>query len=217
MSKKLNLRNERLVNDIAEGKLTYSEIGEIYGVTKQRVQQFASKNNIFRWKESRETKRKLKEDIKTDIINGLTYEEINEKYSYKTLALSTVIGMKLKSTLLEKRNKEIVNLYKQMTAKEALNIPISALDNPYRIHDQNMVYKISAQMGYKKYSAVGDRSKGGCFEKKEVIRLIRKLRNKGMSFRKISDRLNEKGIKTIQGKEYTSANLQRVYHATLKK
>ena len=28
---------------------------------------------------------------------------------------------------------------------------------------------------------------------------------------------DDNDIKTIQGKEYTSANLQRVYHATLKK
>ena len=103
MSKKLNLRNDRLVKDIIGGELSYREIGEIYGVTKQRVYQFAKQNNISRWKNNREIRRKLKENIQTDIINGLTYVEINKKYSYKNMSLSAATGLKLKTTLLEKK------------------------------------------------------------------------------------------------------------------
>jgi Trp operon repressor len=211
MSKKLNLRNDRLVKDIIEGELSYREIGEIYGVTKQRVFQFAKENNISRWKNNREVKLKLKNDIQIDIIKGLSYEEITSKYSYKNTPLTSVINMSLHRVFLGKRNKEILNLYKTMTAKEAINIPVSALSTPYKIKSVNDVYKIASQQGYKKYSNVGDRYKGGCFEDKKVTNLIKRLRNKGLKYREIKEELNKKGIKTITGKSYSTPNIRRVY------
>jgi predicted transcriptional regulator len=217
MSKKINLRKKRILKDIEEGKLSYKEIGGIYGLTKQRIQQYAKENNIYRWKESKSTKKQLMEDVKQSIIEGLSYQEIVNKHSYKKRPITYVLDFNLRELYKQKRDKEILNLYKTMSAKEILNIPVSALDTPYRVKRINTVYSIVGKQGYRKYSKVGHRYKGGCFEYKKVINIIKKLRGEGVSYRLISERLNKKGIKTIQGKEYTTHNVQRIYSVTNKK
>ena len=217
MSKKINLKKKRILRDIEEGKLSYKEIGVIYGLTKQRIQQYAKENNIYRWKESKSAKKKLMEDVRQSVIDGLSYEEIVDKYSYKNHPISYVLDFNLRKIYKEKRDKEILNLYKSMSAKEILNIPVSALDTPYRIKKVGTVYSIVVKQGFRKYSKVGDRYKGGCFEYKKVINIIKKLRGEGVSYRLISEKLNKKGIKTIQGKEYTTHNVQRIYSVTNKK
>ena len=47
MSKEKKERNVKIVKDI-QGGLTYSEIGEKYNITIQRVSQFAKQNNVKR-------------------------------------------------------------------------------------------------------------------------------------------------------------------------
>lgn len=217
MPRKTNLKSKRIIKDIQEGKLTYKEIGEIYGLTKQRIQQYAKDNNIYRWKESKITKKEMVEDIRQSVIDGLSYEEIVDKYSYKNQPISYVLDFSLRNMYKERRDKEILNLYKSMSAKEIINIPVSALGTPYRIKKVGTVYSIVVKQGFRKYSKVGDRYKGGCFEYKKVINIIKKLRGQGLSYRLISEELNKKGIKTIQGREYTTPNVQRIYYVTNKK
>lgn len=216
MCKEKKERNVKIVKDIQEGRLTYKEIGKKYNLTKQRVYQFAQDNNISRWEKSREDIKKTKEEIQNDIINGLTYKEICDKYSYVKTSLSTLVGINLQSLFLEKRNKEIINLYKEMTAKDTIIIPVNVLDDPYRITKINTVYGISSKRGYKKYPMIGDRCKGGVFEPKKVINLIKKLRSKNYSYRKIALELNKKGWKTPTGKLYSTMNVFNKHKGILK-
>jgi len=207
MCKEKKERNVKIVKDIQGGRLTYSEIGEKYTITRQRVYQFARDNNISRWEESRKTIKNIKEGIKGDIIKGVPYKTICEKYSYKKYGKSAISDMKLFTHFIEKRNKEIINLYKEMSARLTINIPVTILDNPYRINTIGAVYDISSKRGYKKYPMIGDRCKGGVFEPKKVINLIKKLRSKNYSYRKIALELNKKGWKTPTGKLYSKMNV----------
>ena len=209
-------RNEKLIEDIRKGKLSYKEIGKKYNITKQRISQFARDNNISRWEESRKTIKNIKEDIKEDIIKGVPYKTICEKYRYKKYSKSVLSDMKLFTYFIEKRNKEIINLYKEMTAKDTITIPVNVLDDPYRITRLGTVYDISSKSGYKKYPMIGDRCKGGVFEPKKVINLIKKLRSKNYGYRKIALELNKKGWKTPTGKLYSPMNVSNKHKGILK-
>tara|TARA_R110000824_G_scaffold113599_6_gene263374 strand:- start:1098 stop:1925 length:828 start_codon:yes stop_codon:yes gene_type:complete len=201
-----NSRNEKLIAAIRKGELTYKEIGKKYNITKQRVSQFAKTDKVSRWEESREKISSLIVDVKEDIEKGLTYKGICEKYGDNYYLKQTVKGG-LHTHLRKKRDKEIVSQYKQTTAKSIISDISPLLDSPQRIVTTHQIYNISVKNGYKKYPKIGNRSKGSFFESDRVIKLIKELKNKNYSYRKIADSLNEKGWKSPMGKTYSSANV----------
>ena len=199
-------RNEKLITDIRQGELTYKEIGKKYNITKQQVYQFAKIDKISRWEESRKKISTLVVEVKEDLKKGLTYKEICDKYG-DNYYLKHVVEGGIYTHLREKRNKEIVTQYKQTTAKSIISDLSPLLDSPQRIVTTNQIYKISVRNGYKKYPKIGNRSKGGLFESSRVIKLIKELKNKNYTYRRIAEVLNEKGWKSPMGKTYSSANV----------
>ena len=195
-------RNEKLITDIRKGELTYKEIGKKYNITKQRVYQFAKKDKISRWGESREKKKDLICDVNNDLQQGLTYKEICNKYNDNYYLTQTVTGG-LHTHIREKRNKEIVTKYKHTTAQSIISDISPILDTPHRIVTTNQIYRISTQNGYKKYPKIGDRSKGGCFESTLVMEMIKNMVEENKSYREISEILNKKNVKSINGKSFS--------------
>ena len=76
------------------------------------------------------------------------------------------------------------------------------------------VYNISTKQGFKKYPKIGDRSKGGTFEDKKILRYIQDKRdNKGWTYKKIADKLNILGYRTLTGKIFDVPNVLYKYNA----
>ena len=205
---KQSQRKARILAHIKDDKLTYTNIGKRFGISKARVQQIAKENGVGRWKLSRSKNAKIVDSIITDFGNGLSYVELKNKYGN----IYYNVPFNIYSYFLEKRNAEIISQYKEKTAKRVLSSTEQKLDDPNRINGVNSVYLISGKEGYKKYPNVGDRNKGGSSEDKTIIRyIIRKRDNDGWSFKQISDKLNKLGKKTICGFKFTIANTYSKY------
>ena len=208
-------RNENLIEDIRKGKLSYKEIGKKYNITKQRVYQFAKNEKISRWEKIREKRKKLIINVKDDLGKGLTYQQLCERYGDEYYFHYVMDGGTY-THILEKRNQEILTKYKHTNAKSIITDSSPILDTPQRIGTTNHIYHIVSKKGYKKYPQIGNRSKGGLFESDRVIKLIKKLKNKNYSYRRIAEALNEKGWKSPMGKIYSGSNVQNKHKLIIK-
>lgn len=207
-------RNEEL-KELLDIGMTYEEAAEKMGITKQRVYQIAKKNGIRRWEETRQEHETWINVIKADIEVGLTYYELIDKHSItpKEMARLRYYGLgNIFTDFLKERNQKVVKEYKNRIAKDIVAKHSPSLDNPLPISNINQVYRISSNLGYRKYPNIGNRSAGGVFEDQDVIMIIKVKREVDeLSFQKIADLLNEKGYTTPMGKPYQSANVRAKY------
>lgn len=207
-------RNDKIINLIRQG-LTYDEVGEQMGITKQRVCQIAKYNNISRWDESREFKVNLISRIKEDIDNQLPYTDIVEKHNLriKGYLLRDTELSGLYTDMLIKRNEAIKKKYEVRTAEEIINDNDYNITNPTKPTSINCVYRIASSLGFKKYPMIGDRSKGNTFEDRTILKYIRDRRDKdGWTFKKIACELNKLNYRTVTGKLFTTSNVNYKYH-----
>jgi hypothetical protein len=76
------------------------------------------------------------------------------------------------------------------------------------------IYRINTKNNIRRYPQIINRHKGGLFESKEVIKLIKNKKDKkNWTFKQIAEELNKLGYKTITGKEYTEPNTYQKYLA----
>jgi transcriptional regulator with XRE-family HTH domain/transposase-like protein len=209
-------RNARILKLVEDDDLTYKEIGELFGVTRQAVAGIILRSGYSRWDSRRKKFKAIAKNINNDIKLGLTYKEINEKYTYSTLANLTARNLlpSLFSDLLEKRNRLITKKYKGEIAKSIVQSEDYDLNNPNGINTLSGVYSISSKNGFKKYPKIGRRCDGGTFEDKKILRYIQNKRDKhGWTFKKIAEKLTRLGYKTLTGKEFDMPNVVYKYNA----
>lgn len=207
-------RNTKIIEAIKEGK-TYVEIGRTYNVTKQRISQFAKRENYSSWVVTREKYDKLLILVKADVDSGMEFEELKTKHKFTPYIISELQkrGLeKLTERYRNVRNSVIIEEYKNKIAKDVVISGSTGLDSPMRIGTIDSIYSISSKNGYKKYPKVGNRNSGGLFEDPKVINLIKKKRDvEELSFREISEILNKKGFISPMGKPYTTCNVNAKY------
>jgi predicted XRE-type DNA-binding protein len=79
------IRNETILKLVKQDKLTYKEIGELFGITKQRVKSIIYKSGYSRWTIRKVKNKAIAKEVTKDLKLGLTYTEIRDKYTKKTL------------------------------------------------------------------------------------------------------------------------------------
>lgn len=202
-----NRRNE-ILKMIRKG-FRFQYIADKYGVTKQRINQIAHSNKIYRWRNKRKEDKKLIKKIHEYIQNNpfVIYEDLQIKFNLTVSNLNLLRyrhGLNLSnSNLLENRNKNIINDYfnNKLSATEIIN-------KNYGIKTHNAIYGICYSTNRYRKLRTKYNLKNKHFEKKEIFDLIFDLRNnKKMTFQKITKYLNDKNYKTIYGREFKSPNV----------
>lgn len=219
---KFKKRKERILKDINKPYLTLKEIGEKYGVTKQRVRQICLEFGINRQLETREASSMTFHKIMIDFKLGASIAEITTKFNISREELFCLhrkhaqSEQPLGTQYRNKRNKAIVELFKNgETAKTITNKNIKVLDDPTKILKLNTIYLITGKYGVKRYPKVGNRAAGGFFETKKITNIIVKSydrKKNPLSFREITEKLNNDGYKTIGGKTFSITNVIDKYH-----
>lgn len=204
---KKNIKLEKKVVNLAEEGMSYVDMAKKLKVNKRNLLRIAHKHGIRRNnKFDTLENRALVAAINKDIEAGLPYKELIKKHNL-TLDLRgrlSRIGLEpVTKKYKERRDGEIVSQYKNKIAKKVLASDDKVLDSPERIVTEHNIYIISSQMGFKKYPKIINRNKGGCFEDRKIISYIIRKRDKDeWSFKKISDKLNKLGKKTLTGKDF---------------
>lgn len=212
--RKKQIKREQEILDMLNTGATYIAVGEKFNISKARVQQIAKKHNIKRWDVMKEKREKLESTIINDFESGLTYKEIKEKNGRANIKID---GESLYNIAQRKRNIQIVSDYKVNTATSIIKSTNRVLINPNKLSTVGSIYKINKKMGYKKYPNIGNRTEGGLFEDKKVIKFIKEKRDKNkLPFSQICVLLNQKGWKTPMGKEYSYNNVRLKYESIIK-
>ena len=221
LKEKNQLRREKILSEVQKGK-SYVDIGKKFGVTKQRVQQLAKTIDFSRRVEIRETKQMTFEKIMIDFKMGASIAQLTKKYNLSIEDMNYIFksvepeAPTLTSRYRVKRNAKIVDDFKNgATASSIVKDKSKILDDPRRILAIDTIYKIVGAQGVKRYKQIGNRSAGGIFEKKAVLKLIVKLhdnKKEKHSFEKIANILNDLGHKTVQGRNFTTAMVRIKYH-----
>tara|TARA_R110000851_G_scaffold248445_2_gene400961 strand:+ start:481 stop:1470 length:990 start_codon:yes stop_codon:yes gene_type:complete len=210
------LRNEQILKLLVEDDKTYEEIGNIYGISKQRIRQLAYKSNFKRYAIRKVKYTEIAKEILLDIKLGMLYSEIREKYTYAVIRNVCSRGLlsNLYTDFISKRNTTITKKYKETIARKIIESSDSELLNPNKINGLSNIYRIACEDGFKRYPKIGNRNKGGTFEDKKILRYITKKRDKdGWSFRRITDKLQRLGHKTLTGKVFDTPNVYYKYNA----
>lgn len=209
---KYRLKREKILKDIKKGA-SYKEIGLKYGITKQRIYQIAKMNNVSRWDESRNKAKETYKNVVKELKNNIPAKEIYKKYGRRAGTIYKKIN---NETPYEKqirvRDNDIISKFnKGLMAKEIIDLDTNELTSI------TSIYRINTKNGNKRYPTIGNRSAGGSFENKKIIKLIVKLRDNGSSFIEITNKLNDLGYKTITGRKFTTPNVTVKYHQYYKK
>lgn len=204
---KYRLKREKILKDIKKGT-SYKEIGLKYGITKQRIYQIAKMNNVSRWDESRNKAKETYKNVVKELKNNIPAKEIYKKYGRRSATIYKEIN---NETPYEKqirvRDNDIISKFnKGLMAKEIIDLDTNELTSI------TSIYRINTKNGNKRYPTIGNRSAGGFFESKKVIKLIVKLKNEGVSFVEITNKLNSLNYKTITGRKFTTPNVIAKYH-----
>lgn len=210
------IRN-KIIEMISEGHL-YKDIAKKYKVATNTVRRISLENGMRRNERYDSTEmEKTIENIYSDINNGLPYSDLNIKYDLNNKKKSNLYryGLKPISKIYkERRDNTIKQLYKVKVAREVIKDEDKNLDSPERIETIHHVYTINRETGgQKKFPSVGSRYHGGNFEDKNILRYIQEKRDKHKwSFKRISDKLNELGKKTITGVPFASYLVRYKYY-----
>jgi AraC-like DNA-binding protein len=222
MSKR-NIEREKEIINLIDNNWTLISIATKFNITKQRVYQIAKKNNISIWNKIRTNKKTMHQNILNDINNNIQYKDIVKKYNLTKSQLSeafkSIQKQTLKTFIINKRNNEITSQFIQgNTAKIITNKTEPILISPTHITTTDSIYRINTKNNIRRYPQIINRHKGGLFESKEVIKLIKNKRDKkNWTFKQIAEELNKLGYKTITGKEYTQPNTYQKYIAIKQK
>jgi len=199
--------------------ITFVEVGEKYKIGKSRVSQIAILsgvghryvNNRKYWKDKCKTifnSLNTNTDIeKIAKENDITTLELCQKFNY-------YYGESLTNIILKNRNANITETYKSgVSAKKILKLENDILINPRKINTANHIYSINSKNGFKRFPKIGNRSNGGVFEDRKILKDINRLRNSGKSYSEICDWLNDKNKLTVMGVPFTPANVRFKYLA----
>lgn len=209
-------RHEKIIKLLKEGNLSYEMIGAKFGVSKQRIYQFAREYDLRRNINGKVKKENLIHEIECEIKKGISYHELKDKFelNWSKLACLKRYGFdgNLSTRYRRIRNEEIISQFKVKTAREVLESNDRKIGDPNRVNTKDSIYRIATSNGFKKYPKIGDRCYGGIFEDKKILEFITDKRdNEAWTYKQISDALNEIGYLTITGKEFTPPNVRLKY------
>ena len=214
---KRNIEREKEIINLIDDNWTLMSIATKFNITKQRVYQIVKKNNISIWGKIRTNKKTIHQNILNDINNNIQYKDIIKKYNLPQSKLSysfkSIQNEPLNTFIMNKRNNEIIAQFiKGNTAKMITNKIEPILISPTHLTSVDSIYKINTKNNVRRYPQIINRHKGGLFESKDVIKLIKNKRDKkNWTFKQIAEELNKLGYKTITGKEYTYNNTYQKY------
>lgn len=177
------------------------------------------KNNISIWNKIRTNKKIIHQNILNDINNNIPYNDIIKKYNLPQSKLSesfkSIQKESLNAFIINKRNNEITSQFiNGNSAKTITNKTEPILISPTHLTSVDSIYRINKKNNIRRYPQIINRHKGGLFESKEVIKLIKNKRDKkNWTFKQITQELNKLGYKTITGKEFTEGNTYSKYQA----
>jgi len=216
MSKQLVERNKIITERILNGE-KYTVLAKEYGVSKQRIRQYANLAKVDRWADKRARKNKFVELFNNDVENGLTINEIIKKYSLSRREVLYIYryatGKSLIQIARQKRNSTIVNKFVSGdTANKILIDKDKTLFNPLHLATQSSIYSVNTSRGVKRYPQVGNRHRGGTSQNKKIINLIVNRRDKGWTCERIREELIRRGHKTVTGCEFKAANVLQLYN-----
>ena len=206
-------RRSEILKMIIKG-FRYQYIADKYGITKQRVSQYAKTNKISRFKNKRKKYKRLVNKIHKYVEYNpyVTLKDIMIKFNLtgmKIYQLNLRNGLKVHgSTILKNRNNNIINDYfnKGLTANEIVNknYGVNSIMGVYQIcYSDNRIRKLRTKKNFK----------NGYFEKKEILGLIFNLKhNKKMTFEEITKYMNDQEYKTVYGKNFKIGNVKYKYN-----
>jgi hypothetical protein len=212
-------RNKKILKSLLKGeKLTV--IGEKFGVTKQRIRQIGEVNGYSRLETIRTKREELGNSMIKDINNSMSVKKLTKKYKVdeQTLraAYKSVTGDTPHSALRKLRNVRLSNDFMNGdTASKIITKTSKKYVTPVKISTLDGIYAINTMMGVKRYPMITDRSKGSLNLSKRVSNMIINRANKGYTFARISDELNDLNYTTITGVKFTEANTYSIYRAIL--
>ena len=210
--KKPNIRREEIMKMIHQG-FTYKSIANKYDVSKQRINQIAKENNIYRHIIKRKKHKRLINRIHKYLENNPSknnsyayYYDITKKFNLTTEDLNKLKRYGLKFSfynILKDRNNNIIDDYfnKGLNAKNIINKNYGPLT-------VNGIYQICYNKIKTRKIRTKENLKNKYFEKEGIFNLVFNLRyNKKMTFQEITDYMNEQQYKTIYGKNFTRGNV----------
>ena len=218
----LSTKTTEILELLKTTDLTFQAIADKYGVTKSRVGQISQRYGKFN---RSKTNRKYWTSVLQKVLDELT-PEMDIKAIASAHNLSVVefnnriryyLGENLITILMEQRNEAISRHYIDgLTAKGITLKNETPFLQPNQITSQNSVYMINTKNGVRRYPKIGDRSKGGTFEDPEVMKFINRYKNKGYTFKEITDKLNACGYKTVSGLPFKWPNVSVKYNKFIK-
>lgn len=214
-----NPKREEQILKLLNENISFDEIAKKFGITKQRVNQIAKRNNIKRWEQSREFKISMYLKIMDDFNNNISLNDICLKHNLSIDNINTIFCFNNDNTIFskfrEKRNSCIISDFiGGTTAKAITKRDDKELLDPNKITWIDSIYRINIKNGIRRYPQIGNRAGGGCFENKEILKFIFNKRDKyKWTFKKITDELNKKGKKTLTGKVFTIPNVFAKYYS----
>jgi predicted DNA-binding protein YlxM (UPF0122 family) len=220
---KIDIKREKKIIKLVNDGWTLIKIANKFKITKQRVFQIVKRNNISLWDKARANNQTIHQNILNDINDNISFTDIVKKYGTSKSKLSysfkTIQNEPLNRFIITKRNCEITSQFiKGNTAKSITTNIEPILMSPTHITTVDSIYKINAKNNVRRYPQIINRNKGGLFESKEVVKLIKNRRDKkNWTFKKIAEELNRLGYKTITGKDYTEPNTYQKYLAIKQK
>ena len=199
-------KESKILVELLKNNATYKEIGEKYNVSIDIVIKISKKNQLSRNKTfNKEELNIIYNKILLDIDNGVTYNDLKIKYNLNHYLLQKFkrCGFdNLRTKCINIRNQIFEEQYINKTANEIMksNEPKKLL-SPKRIESLIGIY---GNISYRKYPKIGRRDLGGTFLDRKILRYILvKRKTTKLSFRKISDKLNELGYRTSTNKPFT--------------
>lgn len=207
--KSKRLRNETFLSLLKNG-YSYVEISNKFKVSRQTVATIAKANGIDYMKDRKNITLKLIEDLKKDIENNLSYNEIKlkNKLTKENIRDMYSRGFLFIRTFKAKRNNKMASKYKSgVIAKNLRSKKSKEVTSIGRVYGV-----VSKEQKVYKYPKI-KRGCRGLFEDKEVIDIITKLKKKNKSCNEIADALNKAGHRTPYGLKY---NWHHVQHRATK-
>lgn len=208
-------REEKLLK-LLNSDMSYEDIGNKFGITKQRINQIAKRHGIKRWEQIKEYKSKIYNNVLQDLNNDLPLNKIYKKYKLNKNIIHPIFYEKQDSLIKrfrDKRDSTIVsNFIGGSTAKVITKRNDKELLDPTKLNGINYIYQINTKNGVKRYPMIGNRGAGECSWDKDVVKFIINKREKSKwTFIKITEELNKKGKRTVTGKQFQTPNVYMKY------
>ncbi len=190
---------EKIIISLLKKGNTYTNVGKMFKVSKQRIHQIAERNNISPRKIKKEKYKRIIQKIKKDINLGVTPTEIIKKYKLNT---NTIEALKnygfnihdMERVLKGNRNKTINSLFLEgMTALDIMRLYPS-----YKT--EGAIYAIA-----RKFNNGVLPTRTNTYDTKLITikDTIKKLKSDGLTPSQIAKKMNELNITSSSGKPMT--------------